>query len=298
MKSLVALLKREYLEHRGAFLYAPAMILGLMTLVLAFGLASNRFQWHQEVGLPSALKIFEFGFLAVGLLWCMYLMAALFFYYADAFSADRRNNAMLFWKSMPVTDFKVLASKMLAGLTVFPALVFLAYLLSGVLIYAVTVVVTVMALPLFAAPSLIDTLSSAVQISGFALVALVCALLWYAPFFAWVGALSTAFRRWSIPLAFLIPGLVGLAENLLLNDPNAPRGGYVLHYLGERLKFGKERDELQLHSAIFSDGSFNAAEVIPRFLSQIDWTQLVGGVIVAALLVYAASEYRRRTVTG
>ncbi len=292
MKSLVALIKREYLEHRGAFLYAPGVILGIMTLVLVFGIASNRFQMHQEIGVPSALKFFEFGFLAVGLLWCMYLLVALFFYYADAFSADRRNNAMLFWKSMPVTDFKVLASKSLAGMTILPAMIFGAYLLTGVLIYVVTMI-TAMILPRLGVPGVFEFIASAVNIAGFALVCLVTALLWYAPFFAWVGALSTMFRRWSIPLAFLIPGLIGLAENLILND-TGPRAGYFLTYLSERLKFGT--DNMQFEKTIFSDTSFDASVMIPRFLGGVDWSQLVGGLIVAALLVYLASEYRRRTV--
>lgn len=292
MKSLVALIKREYLEHRGAFLYAPGVILGIMTLVLVFGIASNRFQMHQEIGVPSALKFFEFGFLAVAALWSMYLLAALFFYYANAFSADRRNNAMLFWKSMPVTDFKMLASKSLAGMTIFPALIFGAYLLTGILIYVVTMI-TAMMLPRLGVPGIFEFLSSGFQIALFALVCLAVALLWYAPFFAWVGALSTVFRRWSIPLAFLIPGVIGLAENLILED-RGPRAGYFLHYLSERIKFGA--DDLHLEREVFADAPFNAAVVIPRFLATIDWTQLVGGLIVAALLVYAASEYRRRTV--
>ena len=42
--------------------------------------------------------------------------------------------------------------------------------------------------------------------------------------------------------------------------------------------------------------SFSAPVMISRFLADIDWSQLVGGLIVAALLVYASSEYRRRTV--
>jgi ABC-2 type transport system permease protein len=292
MKSLVALIKREYLEHRGAFLYAPGVILGIMTLVLVFGIASNRFQMHQEIGVPSALKFFEFGFLAVAALWSMYLLAALFFYYADAFSADRRNNAMLFWKSMPVTDFKVLASKSLAGMTIFPALIFGAYLITGVLIYVVTMI-TAMILPRLGVPGIFEFLASGFQIALFALVGLVVALLWYAPFFAWVGALSTVFRRWSIPLAFLIPGLIGLAENLIFND-TGPRAGYFLSYLNERLKFGA--DDMQIEKAIFADTAFDASVMIPRFLMTVDWAQLVGGLIVAALLVYVASEYRRRIV--
>ena len=48
--------------------------------------------------------------------------------------------------------------------------------------------------------------------------------------------------------------------------------------------------------AIFADGGFDAMQMINRLLASIDWAQLVGGVIVAALLVYAASEYRRRSV--
>lgn len=292
MNSLVALIKREYLEHRGAFLYAPGVILGIMTVVLVFGIASNRFQLHQEIGVPSALKFFEFGFLAVAALWSMYLLAALFFYYADAFSADRRNNAMLFWKSMPVTDFKVLASKSLAGMTILPALIFGAYLLTGVLIYVVTMI-TAMILPRLGVPGILEFLSSGFQIASFALVSLVVALLWYAPFFAWVGALSTVFRRWSIPLAFLIPGLIGLAENLVFDD-TGPRPGYFLDYLSERLKFGS--DNMQFEASVFSDTPFNATTMITRFLVNVDWAQLVGGLIVAALLVYAASEYRRRSI--
>ena len=62
----------------------------------------------------------------MGVLWFVYLMVALFFYFADAFNADRRNNAMLFWKSMPQSDFKMLMSKMLAGMTILPALIFCA----------------------------------------------------------------------------------------------------------------------------------------------------------------------------
>ena len=294
MKSLVALIKREYLEHRGAFLYAPGVILGIMTLVLVFGIASNRFQMHQEIGVPSALKFFEFGFLAVAALWAMYLFAALFFYYADAFSADRRNNAMLFWKSMPVTDFKVLASKSLAGMTILPALIFAAYLLTGVLIYIVTMITALM-LPRLGVPSVLEFLSSGFQIGIFALVCLITALLWYAPFFAWVGALSTVFRRWSIPLAFLIPGMVGLAENLLFRNVLAsPDAGFVLSYLRHRMDFSVGREAIW--TSIVQDGTFNAGTLYARFLSQVDWSQLVGGVAVAFVLVYLASEYRRRFV--
>ena len=146
MKSLTALIKREYLEHRGAFLYAPGVILVLLTVVMFSGIGFGRFAAVQKVAVLSASKAFEFGTLALSALWMAYLLIALFFYFADAFSADIRNNAMLFWKSMPQSDFKILASKMLAGLTIFPALILGALVLSGVAMF-ITVVILLVTTP-------------------------------------------------------------------------------------------------------------------------------------------------------
>jgi ABC-2 type transport system permease protein len=299
MKSLTALIKREYLEHRGAFLYAPAVILLILTIVMLSGIGIGRFHANgfdtaAKIGVVSGAKGFEFGFLALSALWMGYLLIALFFYFADAFSADIRNNAMLFWKSMPQTDFKILASKMLAGLTIFPALIVGALILSGVVVF-IGVVIMLLTVPGITTSSPAAFLASALNILSFDLGYLVLALLWYAPFFAWVGLLSTLFRRWSIPLAFLIPGLVGLAENLMFRNVfAAPDAGFVLDYLRHRMNFAVGRDDIW--ATIVQDGTFNAGTLYARFLSQVDWGQLVGGVGVAFVLVYLASEYRRRFV--
>jgi ABC-2 type transport system permease protein len=294
MKSLTALIKREYLEHRGAFLYAPAVIVTILAVIVLSGIGIGRFNSYARVGIISGAKGFEFGFLALSALWMAYLLLALFFYFADAFSADGRNNAMLFWKSMPQSDFKILASKMLAGFTVFPALILAALALSGVVVF-IGVVIMLVTVPGITTSDPAAFLASALNMLAFDVGYLVLALLWYAPFFAWVGLLSTLFRRWSIPLAFLIPGLVGLAENLLFrNVLAAPDAGFVLHYLRERLNFGFGRDDIWV--AIVQDGTFNAVSLFVQLLGEVDWAQLGGGVAVAFVLVYAASEYRRRFV--
>lgn len=293
MKTMTALIKREYLEHRGAFLYAPATILLLVTLALGTALLVKKARVPYEIGATSALKFFEVGFLGMGALWFVYLTVALFFYYADAFSADRRNNSMLFWKSMPVSDFTVLSSKMLAGMTLLPGLIFGALVASGLLLYGLTGLAVVM-MPGLEVPGVLEVVSSSLQLGLYALVYLVLALLWYAPFYAWVGALSTVFRRWSIPLAFLIPGLLGLVENLFFYD-EGPRGGYILGFLRQRLEFGPNRDSMELE--LLRAFSADSGAMLQSLLASIDWMQLAGGLIVAALAVYAASEYRRRVVS-
>jgi len=294
MTSLTALIRREYLEHRGAFLYAPALLLGALALVVFSGISFGRFDVYQKLGVVTGVKGFEFGVIALSGLWFFYLMAALFFYFADAFSADSRNNAMLFWKSMPQSDFKILASKMTAGLTLFPALIFGALIVSALIVYIGTLIM-VFTVPGFSMsdPSVYAT--TALGIAGFDLGYLVLALCWYAPFLAWVGLLSTLFRRWSIPLAFLIPGLVGLAENLLFRG-EGPDGGYVLSFLRWRTKFGIE--DGVFGDSLFRAEPFDAMLVLTRFVATIDWPQLVGGLIVAALFVYIASEVRRRAAAN
>ncbi len=122
------------------------------------------------------------------------------------------------------------------------------------------------------------------------------AMLWYAPFFAWVGGLSTLFGRWSIPLAFVIPALLILLENVLFYG-EGPQGGHILGYLRERLQYG-HRDDENVAKLIFSDDRIDAFQLISLHVASIDWTQLGIGLVVAAGIVYLASEYRRRSLSA
>lgn len=293
MRTMTALIRREFLEHRGAFLYAPATILLLVTLAFGTALLFNKVRIPYEIGATSALKFFEFGFLGMGTLWFLYLTVTLFFYYADAFSADRRNNSMYFWKSMPVSDLTVLSSKMLAGMTLLPALIFAALIASGILLYGLTGLAVVM-MPRLEIPGAPEVLFSSLQLGLYALVYLVLALLWYAPFYAWVGALSTVFRRWSVPLAFLIPGMLGLVENLFFYDAG-PRAGYILSFLRWRLEFGPDHGNFE--TEVLAALSTDTGAMLQSLLASIDWAQMTGGLIFTALAVYAASEYRRRVIS-
>ena len=292
MQSMIALIQREALEHRGAFLLAPAVLIVLFTLAAASAIAMHGGELPIAVGTRTALRFYEIAFLGLGGLWFTYLMVALFFYYADAFSADRRNNAMLFWKSMPVSDFKVLASKMIAGMTLLPALIFAMLIITGLVLYGLTAL-ALMVMPALSLPGLPEVVLRIGELGAFALIYVALALLWYAPFFAWVGALSTAAGRWSIPLAFLIPGLIGLAENLFFRN-GGPRGGYFFDFLRRRSEFGPHHGEVD--ESFFTRMSFDLTVMINELIASIDWTQLAGGLIFAALMVYLASEYRRRVV--
>ena len=301
MIAFLALIRRELIEHRGAFLYAPAAIVAFVYLVVPLALLLRRlespivtatFDDVAEVFLSVPVQLFEFGFLAFGGLWGIYLLGALFFYCAGAFSADRRNNALLFWKSMPQSDFKILLSKFAAAMTLFPALIYAAALLTGILVF----IVVVLMMPSLGG-NIVAFAGAAVwaylEVGGALLLTFVLALLWYAPLLAWVGVLSTVVGRWSMPLSLLIPALLIFAENVFRPGLGAS-GGHIWSYLLFRAGFplfvGPIEDAL-LDLLPFSFSVFAA-----DFLSRFEWTQMAIGWVFAGLAIYAASQYRRRVL--
>jgi ABC-2 type transport system permease protein len=290
LRSWRALLVREYLEHRIAFLYFPAGILLLLTISSLSGLFTNRVRLTLLPLAGNALKLFEIGDLLILALWYAYLCITLFFYFGDAFAADRRNNAMFFWKSMPVSDLRILASKFLAGVTLFPIIVFIAGLLGGLVLFGLMTLAGNLVAG-FPPIDIVSLLTSYGQIAAFAAAYLALALLWYAPFLAWVGGLSTIFGRWSLPLAFVIPGLAAVVENLVAFG-NGPRGGYIWSYLSQRWQFGLTDSDYG--AVVLNPVRFNAGNIVSVLILRIDWLSLGAGLVFAAIVIWAASEYRRR----
>jgi ABC-2 type transport system permease protein len=268
------------------------VLVGLFAAAILTGSAFGRFEGRFGAIAPDFQTIFELGYAAISQAWWYYLIAALFFYYADAFNADRRNNSMLFWKSMPQSDFKILGSKLLVGLTLFPALLFICMLLSGVLVFGAGIAAS-FRLANIVVPDITAVAASWANVSLVVLVYLAISLLWFAPFFAWVGALSTVVGRWSIPLSFLLPAIVVLFENAV-EQGNGPLGGYVFQFLTQRstLRFNGE----DIRSMVLSNLPIDAPSFVARMLAGTDWVSLLGGLAFAVVAVYAASEYRRRFI--
>ncbi|WP_332718465.1 hypothetical protein [Pelagibacterium mangrovi] len=291
MAAMIALIKREYLEHRGAFIYGPALLLALMLAAAVYAVFGTDFRGDFANELPTVLRFYETAFALAVAGWLIYLIIMLFFYYADAFSADSRNNSMLFWKSMPQSDLKIFSAKVATSLTVFPTAILLALAITGLIAYLPTVVASNF-LGGFAPPSFAQTAGAWLNIMLSALVLFAIALLWYLPFLAWVGFLGTMVKRWAMPLAFLIPAIIGLFERVI--SRNFLVDGVFWSFITDRfeLKFAG----LDFEGYWLTGQPWNGLELAALMVAGTDWVQLAGGVAVAVVLVYAASEYRRRYV--
>jgi ABC-2 type transport system permease protein len=157
MKTLPLLLKREYWEHRGGFLWAPIWITGSILVISVLGMISAEvFRSHAQVhigislddlrgsisaddmakagnGLDVAQLMFT-GLTSIGLFFVT------FFYLLGALYDDRRDRSVLFWKSLPVSDTATVVSKALTAMLVIPlfsiAVATVAYLVFLVLVCA------------------------------------------------------------------------------------------------------------------------------------------------------------------
>ncbi|GHA21035.1 ABC transporter permease [Devosia pacifica] len=295
MKSMLALIKREYIEHRGAFVIAPLILTALVfgAILLGFTVGRVDVRFSGSVFQLSPTLIYERAFLVLGFAWSLYLAGALFFYGAGSFSADSRNNAMLFWKSMPVSDLRIMVAKFIAGLTVLPASILGFALLSGLLV--LTVMSVTMAMTGAAIGSVLPMLLSGFgKVAAALALAMVTQLLWYLPVLALVSAMATLVGRWAVPVTALVPLMVSILEWVAFGGLS-PFHTASWAYLSSRLETLLPESYLEQwfidESASFSLGRFTS-----ELLMQIDWAQMLVGWLLAAVLVYAASEYRRRYV--
>ena len=292
MKAFFALMHREYIEHRGAFLIAPLVLVVIVFALTVLAFAVNRLDTRFSGQLLTVVPnwVFEAGFAGLAVAWLAYLGFVMFFYCADGFAADKRNNAMLFWKSMPVSDLKVLLSKLGAALTILPGSVFGVALLSILLMFGVAyVTITIAGLGSAALLGNITVIYG--QMALVFLVVLVCALLWYLPYIALVGAMGSAVGRWAIPLTLLLPAVVSALEWVTLGGAH-PFATRTYAYLEYRSQMPVALDHLD--RVFEGQEPFNATLFATDFLQKFDWVQVGFGALFAALAIYLASEYRRR----
>lgn len=139
MNHLPLLLKREYWEHRGGFLWTPMWITATILVITAMGIASaemfsTKAQVHIGFSLDQLNKSIsandiadaanglDMAQLAILGIAGIGLFFVTFFYLLGALYDDRRDRSVLFWKSLPVSDASTVVSKALAALLLMPIL--------------------------------------------------------------------------------------------------------------------------------------------------------------------------------
>jgi ABC-2 type transport system permease protein len=144
MNTFAWLVRREYWEHRGGFLWTPAIIsmvfLAFMLVALLSadilarqnGIEINGIQLDQlrrHLGPDEIEKMhdaMDVGMLSLGMPIVIGLFFVVFFYCIGALYNDRSDRSALFWKSLPISDTGTVLSKVAAAALLAPILATIA----------------------------------------------------------------------------------------------------------------------------------------------------------------------------
>ena len=207
MKIMLALLKRELLEHRNIW-FVPAILVViavLLRLSLAFGDLSIDFDLPSQLQLDGAIDSAISGVMIRGLNWMNYIiMMTMFivacFYTLSCLYNERQDESVLFWRSLPVSDGMTIASKLIIALLVTPLLVLACQIVVAFIFFGINA---------------FDYL--AVYFSS-SLILLVKLLIWsLIPTVAWCLFCSEVANKNPFLLAFFAPFLLWVIDTLFLS---------------------------------------------------------------------------------
>jgi len=208
------LLRREVWEHRGICL-APLVIAGLMVLLFLIAaldptqrsrplwlLAPAQQHAAMRIAYDIAAKMIMLTAFIVGVSYCV-----------DALHGERRDRSILFWKSLPVSDFTTVLSKASIPLVILPLLAFAVIFVTDL---AILLLGTAFLLLGGLGPT---ALWSPLQFpSPVALAAIpIASALWFAPLYGWLLLVSGWARRAPFLWAVLPWLALGMVEQFALH---------------------------------------------------------------------------------
>jgi ABC-2 type transport system permease protein len=223
--TLIALFQRESWEHPNLTWRIPVglMILNVVLAIASvsfglqyFGTENFRFEFSGQnlsfdQGRPgrAAATFFLLSYFLLSLMVAVgYLLSALY--------EERKDRSILFWKSLPVSDFQVVLSKALMGLVLIPGL----YSLAAMLTFVLVTLVLSLGLTFFSpgVEHFEGFLLAGLEVFGDSLGIFALQILWGAPVFLWVLFVSGLARGQPLIWAMGIPLLVLVVETALLSE--------------------------------------------------------------------------------
>jgi ABC-2 type transport system permease protein len=223
IRSQFALLQRELWEHRSIYI-APIVVAILMTLAALTGQVSVSGLEHVDLGIVGASNMPENARAAVlsgimiGLsttfVFAMWILTI--FYALDSLYAERKDRSILFWRSIPSTDFETVLSKLLTAMLVIPLVSFVMILATHLAVLLITSVWVGIrggsGLQLiWASAPFFDNWTAT-------LVFLLALPLWLSPFIGWFLFVSAFTKRSPFLTAFLPLAVVPLLEKLIFDS--------------------------------------------------------------------------------
>jgi ABC-2 type transport system permease protein len=266
VRSMVWSVRRELWENRSIY-GAPLIVAAVIALGSLGVMLAGRHSRPDQIAAN-----FE---IAAGALMATTLIVAVF-YCLDALYGERRDRSVLFWKSMPVSDWTAVLSKMAVPLVVLPVVTFVISVVTQLIMLLMSSALLSAkghsAAALWQLPWLPMT-------SGLLYHLVTVHSLYYAPIFGWLLLVSAWAKRLPFLWAFLPLAAIGVIERIVFNTT------HFATMLGSRISGGMEADPAK-----------GGAMMMPWPSHPVEFLTSPGlwiGLAVAAICVAGAVRLRR-----
>ncbi len=223
MNRLMALVKREFWENKGAFRTTPLVIGGIyivlcLMFIVTFSHFDNEFQSLKELARFIAQQdtvlrseiMYAITISIIPSLFTLVLAIVVFFYLLGSLFDDRKDRSILFWKSLPASDTLTMASKLLAAMVLAPVIFWVVYVLTHIIIM---LIFSVVVLSLGENPwTLLLGLGSPFKGWSMVLISYLAQSIWALPLYGWLMLVSSFAPRMPLLFAILPPVVIAVLQ--------------------------------------------------------------------------------------
>lgn len=312
MNRLLALIKREYWENKGAFRTTPLAIGGIYIVVFlmgifTFGYFDNEFSTLKDAiqflvnntTAPDRAMAIEMGLMFNSFLFTLVLAIVVFFYLLGSLYDDRKDRSILWWKSLPASDTLTLTSKLLSAMFVVPLFFFVVYVATMI---AVTLISAIVVLALGENPwTLFLSVTNPFKPLGLLLASYLAMAFWALPLYGWLMFVSAVSPR--IPLLFaLVPPAVFAVLQIWIDflrtfTLKTNLGGLIWNWFANSpliISGGEHNGTVGAALGIPITDDFDHAVTLGNMMDRLFSTDMLVGLAVAGAFLAAALWLRHR----
>jgi len=223
LSRLMVLIRREIWESPFAFKWTPAIVGGLILLMIVLTLIIGAQVDNQMVFTLDGMRMFaglepqqqrtyiSIALFASAAIFYLVMVIVVVFYLAGSLYGDRRDRSILFWKSLPVSDTLTVASKLLTAMVAAPV----TYLV-GIIGLQIAILLIASGYGVMAGIDIFSEIWAPANPLRFWLVTLTASLaqsLWLLPIFGWLMLCSSFAPRLPILIAVMTPLLISIFQH-------------------------------------------------------------------------------------
>lgn len=299
IRDQIALIKRELWEHRSLYV-TPAVIGLLISLGTITGQATfSAFDQAVDLAILGGTNLGENEramaisamMLGVSIFFVIGMWFLTIFYSLDTLYAERKDRSILFWRSIPCTDFETVLSKLLTVIFVIPLITFVFIMITHI---AVLVISSIwLGIQGANAGHMIWSAAPFIDNWSATLIFLIAVPLWSSPFIGWFLFISAFTKRAPFMMAVLPLLILPMLEKILIGTSVVAQTFYVRAW---QIPLFRGIDPLD-----FMDDDKHM-DMITESISLFDLMNLSGfvtspglwlGIVVCALFTTAAIYVRR-----